>query len=367
MSGGRARAAPNADGDLAALAAHPAYRDALDDLRARPRRWLVTGAAGFIGSHLVEALLEAGQRVVGLDDLSTGYRSNLEDVARRVGAAAWGRFAFHEGDVADPAVVADAVAGADVVLHHAALVSVPQSIDDPWRAHRSNATGFLTVLDAARRAGVERVVYASTSAVYGDDEAPVKVEGRVGRSLSMYAATKGANELYATAYAQAYGLTAVGLRYFNVFGSRQDPAGAYAAVIPAWIHRLVRGEPCVVHGDGGQTRDFCHVANVVGANLLAATVPAGPDLEPAFNVGTGRATTLLELFATLRSALAAARPERSDLRAAEPTFGPPRPGDVRVSCADVGLAERRLGLRAAVDLRDGLDRTLGWYLAVQTR
>jgi UDP-N-acetylglucosamine 4-epimerase len=352
----------NPDGDLAALAAHPAYRATVDALRAEPRRWLVTGAAGFIGSHLVEALLEADQRVVGLDDLSTGFRTNLEDVARRVGGAAFARFEFREGDLRDAAAVSAAVEGADVVLNHAALVSVPQSIDDPWRAHEVNATGFLNVLDAARHAGVPRVVYASTSAIYGDDDAPTKVEGRLGRALSMYAATKAANEHYATAYAQAYGFTAVGLRYFNVFGSRQDPHGAYAAVIPAWIDRLARGEPCVVHGDGGQTRDFCHVANVVGANLLAATTPARADLRPAFNVGTGHATTLVELFAVLRDALVAAYPDRADLRRAEPVYGPPRAGDVRHSRADVALAERQLGIVPAVSIREGLDRTLGWYL-----
>ena len=349
------------DGDLAALAAHPAFRATIDGLRKRPRRWLVTGAAGFIGSHLVEALLEADQHVVGLDDLSTGFRTNLEHVARRVGEAAFARFTFREGDLRDAATVAAAVEGVDVVLNHAALVSVPQSIDDPWRAHEVNATGFLNVLDAARHSKA-RVVYASSSAIYGDDDAPTKTEGRLGRSLSMYAATKAANEQYATAYAQAYGFTAVGLRYFNVFGSRQDPNGAYAAVIPAWIDQLARGEPCVVHGDGSQTRDFCHVANVVGANLLAATVAPSVDLEPAFNVGTGRALTLRDLFSVLRDALAAAHPDRVDLPVSEPVFGPPRPGDIRHSCADVGLAERRLGYRPAVSIREGLDRTLGWYL-----
>ena len=361
MSGRPSVEGPCPDGDLAALAAHPAYAATVEALRRAPRRWLVTGAAGFIGSHLVEALLEAGQEVVGLDDLSTGYRRNLEDVGRRVGAAAFARFDFREGDVRDGDAVAAALEGADVVLHHAALVSVPQSIDDPRRAHEVNATGFLNVLDAARRSGA-RVVYASSSAVYGDDDAPAKSEGRLGRSLSMYAATKASNEHYATAYGRAYGVTTVGLRYFNVFGSRQDPNGAYAAVISAWIARLARGEACAVHGDGLQTRDFCHVANVVGANLLAATVPPSADLEPAFNVGTGKATTLVELFALLRDALGSAHPERAHLRDAEPVFGPPRAGDVRHSCADVALAARRLGFRPAVSIREGLDRTLGWYV-----
>ncbi len=278
-----------------------------------------------------------------------------------MGDTAFARFEFREGDLRDATAVAAAVEGADVVLNHAALVSVPQSIDDPWRAHEVNTTGFLNVLDTARRAGA-RVVYASSSAVYGDDDARAKTEGRLGRSLSMYAATKAANEQYATAFAQAYGFTAVELRYFNVFGSRQDPNGAYAAVVPAWIDRLARGDACAVHRGGLQARDFCHVANVVGANLLAATTPPRADLEPAFNVGTGHATTLVELLDVLRDVLVAAHPERADLPSAEPVYGPPRAGDVRHSCADVGLAERQLGFRPAVSIRGGLDRTLGWYV-----
>lgn len=338
------------------------YAERIAALRARPRTFVVTGAAGFIGSHLTQALLGWGQTVVGLDDLSTGYRANVEDVRARVGAAAADRYRFVEGDVTRPDDVAGAVRGADVVLHHAAFVSVPKSVEDPVGCHRVNVEGFLNVLQAARAAGVERVVYAASSASYGDDDAPVKREEALGAPLSMYAASKSANELYAAAFAAAYGARAVGLRYFNVFGPRQDPAGAYAAVIPAWIERLRSGAACVVHGDGGQTRDFCHVANVVGANLLAATHPADAGWHRVFNVGTGGSTDLLELFDRVRDAVAAHPGAPSGAADARAAHGPPRPGDVRHSRADVGRAERELGYRPVVDVAAGIAHTVGWFL-----
>ena len=343
------------------LAGAPAYAGAMADLRAAPRRWLVTGGAGFIGSHLVEALLGLGQEVVVLDDLSSGYLANLDDVRVRVGSVAAARLRFVEGDLRDAATVAGAADGVAVVLHHAARVSVPGSIEDPVTSHHVNVTGFLHVLEAARAVGA-RVVYAASSASYGDDPADVKVEDRLGRPLSLYAATKTANEAYAAAYGQAYGLETVGLRYFNVFGPRQDPRGAYAAVIPAWIDALARGRRCTVHGDGLTTRDFCHVANVVGANLLAATTTAAGVLGGVFNVGTGERTTLLELHEALLAALREARPEVAAGLDAEPAFGPFRPGDVRHSCADITRARERLGYLPVVGLRDGIGDTLGWFL-----
>ena len=266
-----------------------------------------------------------------------------------------------EGDLRDAAAVAAAADGARVILHHAAAVSVPGSIDDPATTHDINVTGFLRVLQAARATGA-RVVYAASSASYGDDPADVKVEERLGRPLSLYAASKTANELYAAAFGAAYGLETVGLRYFNVFGARQDPRGAYAAVIPAWIDALVRGDRCHVHGDGLQTRDFCHVANVVGANLLAATATAPTALGGVFNVGTGARTTLLELHEAIVGALREALPDRAGLASAAPEFGPERPGDVRHSCADVGRARAVLGFEPVVDLRAGIGHTLGWFL-----
>jgi UDP-N-acetylglucosamine 4-epimerase len=331
-------------------------------LRARPRTWLITGAAGFIGSHLTQSLLGWGQHVVGLDDLSTGYRANLDDVRARVGPEHAARFRFHEGDVRDPEAVAAAIAGVDVVLHHAAFVSVPESLEDPFRCHRVNVEGFLNVLQAARAAGVDRVVYAASSASYGDDDAPVKREETVGAPLSMYAASKSANELYAAAFAAMYGTSAVGLRYFNVFGPRQDPAGAYAAVIPAWTERLRRGDPCLVYGDGGQTRDFCHVANVVGANLLAATHAAEPGWHRVYNVGTGGSTDLLALHAALRTAVAAHQGAPAGTADAVPVHQPERPGDVRHSRADVGRARAELGYRPVVDVEAGLAHTVAWFL-----
>lgn len=345
------------------LEASPDYSPILRGLRERPRRWLVTGAAGFIGSNLTEVLLRHGQEVVGLDDLSTGYRENLVDVETRVDASSWSRFRFVRGDVADVDAVATATRGVDVVLHHAAFVSVPASIRDPIGAHHANATGFLHVLNAASEAGAKRVVYAASSASYGDDDAPVKLEGRLGRPLSMYAATKTANELYAAVFARTAGLDSVGLRYFNIFGPRQDPGGAYAAVIPKWIAALAAGERCTIFGDGETTRDFCHVANVVGANLLAASSDDASALNEVYNIGTGGSTTLNELFTAIRDALARALPDRADLRDAEPDHGPFREGDVRHSRADVSKAREVLGYRPVLDVHRGIDHTIERYLA----
>ena len=343
------------------LSGAPAIATAIAALRAAPRRWLVTGGAGFIGSHLVEALLGLGQEVVVLDDLSSGKLANLDDVCARVGPEAAARLGFVRGDLRDAEAVAAASEGVAVVLHHAAQVSVPRSIEDPLATHHANVTGFVHVLEAARAAGA-RVVYAASSASYGDDPADVKVEERLGRPLSLYAASKTANELYAAAYGEAYGLETVGLRYFNVFGPRQDPRGAYAAVIPAWIAKLGRGERCPVHGDGLTTRDFCHVANVVGANLLAATTTSEDALGGVFNVGTGERTTLLELHDALVAAMRDAQPERAAGFDAEPAFGPFRPGDVRHSCADITRARELLGYAPVVGLREGIAHTLGWFL-----
>lgn len=342
------------------IAGAPAYADAIAEIGRFRRRWLITGGAGFIGSHLAETLLALGQDVVVFDDLSTGFMTNLDDVRRRVAGAAE-RLHVVRGDLRDADAVATAAAGASVILQHAAAVSVPGSIDDPVTTHDVNVTGFLHVMQAARAEGA-RVVYAASSASYGDDPADVKVEDRLGRPLSMYAASKTANELYAAFYRAAYGTESVGLRYFNVFGARQDPRGAYAAVIPAWIAALMRGEPCRVHGDGLQTRDFCHVANVVGANLLGATTTAPEALGGVFNVGTGARATLLELHDAVVAEMRDALPERRDLASARPSFGLERAGDVRHSCADVGRAKDVLGFESVVTLREGIRHTLGWFL-----
>ncbi|HEX7671616.1 MAG TPA: NAD-dependent epimerase/dehydratase family protein, partial [Polyangiaceae bacterium] len=250
---------------------------AYDEVRARlqgePKCFLVTGAAGFIGSHLTETLLRLGQRVVGLDNFATGSRDNLSETLSGVSADERSRFRFVEGDVRDPAACADAVRGVGFVLHQAALASVPRSMKDPLSTHAVNVDGFVNMLLAAHAAGVERFVYASSSSVYGDEEAQPKTEARIGAPLSPYAATKLIDEIYAGTFRRTHGVESVGLRYFNVFGPRQDPAGPYAAVIPRWVEGLLRGEPCVVFGDGSASRDFCFIDNVVQANLLAACLP----------------------------------------------------------------------------------------------
>lgn len=323
------------------------------------RSWLVTGAAGFIGSHLVERLLLEGQRVVGLDNFATGRAENLADVERVVGPDRWGAFTFVEGDIRDPDVCRRVAADAEIVLHQAAIGSVPRSIENPLASHQSNATGTLNMLTAARDAGTARFVYASSSSVYGDDPELPKVEGRTGRPMSPYAVTKVASELYADVLGAIHGLETVGLRYFNVFGPRQDPNGPYAAVIPRWIAAMVHGDPVEVYGDGETSRDFCYVANAVQANLLAATVESPEALGEVYNVACGERTTLNRLLALIRERVAERIPRA---RAIEPVYRDFRPGDVRHSLADVSRARERLGYAPTHSVGDGLDVAVSWYL-----
>jgi UDP-N-acetylglucosamine 4-epimerase len=329
-------------------------------LAARPRHWLVTGSAGFIGSHLLQTLLAAGQRVTSLDDFSTGHRANLDDVRQAVGEAAWARHRFIEGDIADLATCEAACSSVEVVLHQAALGSVPRSISEPLRTHRANADGFLNMLDAARRAGVARFVYAASSSTYGDSPTLPKVEHQIGRPLSPYAVTKYLNELYADVYGRCYGMATIGLRYFNVFGPRQDPNGPYAAVIPLWAARMLRGEGCTINGDGETSRDFCYVANAVKANLRAALVEDDAALNQVYNVAVGQRTTLNELHSLLAEALQRQRPS---LRVSPPQHGSQRAGDVRHSLADIGKAAQLLGYAPSHDVRAGLDEAAAWYVA----
>ena len=335
-----------------------AYDQLQTELKAAPKTWLVTGVAGFIGSNLLEALLKLDQRVAGLDNFSTGKRKNLEEVKALVTPAQWARFQFLEGDIGDLAACQRACAGVDFVLHEAALGSVPFSMKDPLSSHRSNVNGFLNMLLAARDAKVKCFVYASSSAIYGDDPGLPKVEEKVGRPLSPYAATKAINEVYANAFALAYGLPSIGLRYFNVFGPRQDPNGAYAAVIPLWIAALLRRQPVFINGDGETSRDFCFVANVVQANLLAATAANAEALNRAYNVALGHRTPLKELFRSLQTSLRnkdAALPEQT------PIYRDFRPGDVRHSLADVSKAQRLLGFAPSHSIQAGLDLAMDWY------
>jgi UDP-N-acetylglucosamine 4-epimerase len=327
------------------------YSKSQQRFRTTRKCWLVTGAAGFIGSHLVEALLKLDQRVVGLDNFSTGKKANLKEVQKLVSGPQWARFKLIEGDIAELRVCRKACAKADYVLHQAALGSVPRSMEDPVATHQSNVTGFLNLLLAARQAGVARVVYASSSAVYGDDPSLPKIEDKIGHPLSPYAASKMIDEVYAMAFARAYGFPGIGLRYFNVFGPRQDPEGAYAAVIPKWTAALMKGEPVIINGDGETSRDFCSIENVVQANLLAATTSNPEALNQCYNIAAGQRTTLNELFHILSELVRQKFPE---VAIQKPIYRDFRPGDVRHSHADVSKARKLLGYEPRVNLREEL-------------
>lgn len=327
-------------------------------LLANRFRWLVTGAAGFIGSNLVETLLLLDQEVRGMDNFATGHQRNLDEIRARVGETRWGNFTFREADIRERGACAQAVDNVDYVLHQAALGSVPRSVKDPIASHDVNASGFLNMLDAARLAGVRRFVYAASSSTYGDEPNLPKREDRIGNPLSPYAVTKLVNELYAGVYARTYGFASIGLRYFNAFGPRQDPNGAYAAVIPKWIAAMLAGDDVEINGDGETSRDFCYVGNVVQANLRAALRDASPSSE-VYNVAVGGRTTLNDLFRVIRDALATlgVRYDRA------PVYKPFRAGDVRHSQADVSKAQAELSYSPLIDLRTGMIEALPWYVA----
>lgn len=318
----------------------------------------MTGAAGFIGSHLVENLLRRGESVVGFDNLSTGKLSNLNEVKTHAGEERWSRFEWVQGDIEDLPAVTRAAEDCHVILHEAALGSVPLSLERPLQTHATNVTGFVHVLEAARAHKIPRVVYASSSAVYGDCPDLPLGEQSAGAVLSPYAASKLVDEICARSYAASYGMELVGLRYFNVFGPRQDPNGPYAAVIPKWIHAILSGEQVPINGTGENTRDFCYVEDVVRANLLAATAPLDPGTSLALNVGGGRSTSLNELFEILAKLAARYSPANIPAR---PTFGPARPGDILHSTADVGAAAEALGFRAECPLEDSFRTTFEWF------
>ena len=330
----------------------------LHDLLSRNRAtWLVTGAAGFIGSNLVETLLRAGQNVVGLDNFATGHQRNLDELQRLDPSVYGERFRMIEGDIRDRDACAAAVEGVDYVLHQAALGSVPRSIDDPLTSHDVNITGFLNMLDAARRADTRRFVYAASSSTYGDSPDLPKREERIGNPLSPYAVTKLVNELYAAVYARTYDFKATGLRYFNVFGPRQDPNGAYAAVIPKWIAAMVQDEIVTINGDGLTTRDFCYVSNAVQANIRAAL--AGDEAQgQVYNVAVGDRTSLLELFGMIREGLG----QHQVHYHRDPSMAPFRRGDVRDSQASIDKARSLLGYQPTHTVSQGLDDALPWYL-----
>lgn len=333
------------------------YSQVLDTLRDQPRRWLVTGCAGFIGSNLLETLLGLGQTVVGLDNFATGHQYNLDEVEKSVGAQAWSRFTFVQGDIRDLDTCREVTKGIDFVLHQAALGSVPRSLNDPITSNEVNVSGFLNMLVAARDANVKSFVYAASSSTYGDHEALPKIEDRIGRPLSPYAVTKYVNELYADVFARSYGFKSVGLRYFNVFGKRQDPNGAYAAVIPKWVAAMIRNEDVVINGDGETSRDFCFIENVVQANILSATTTE-EGINQVYNVAFNARTSLNQLFVYLANALG----ENGISYKKSPVYGDFRAGDVRHSQADIGKAQRLLGYAPAYDIVQGLSKAMPWYV-----
>ena len=336
-----------------------AYSELTKSMTAEPSRWLITGVAGFIGSNLLETLLKLGQTVVGLDNFMTVYQKNLDMVRDIVGPEAWSRFTFIEGDIRDIDTCREACKGVQHVLHEAALGSVPRSIDDPLLSNSCNITGYLHMLVAARDAGVKSFVYAASSSTYGDSPELPKVEDKIGSPLSPYAVTKYVDELYADVFNRCYGFSSVGLRYFNVFGQRQDPYGAYAAVIPQWFASVIKQETVFVNGDGETSRDFCYIDNVVQANLLASFAQ-GDATNKIYNVAFGQRTTLNELFGLIKEEVARHKPEVMSAQCVHRDF---RAGDVRHSLADISRAHNLLGYDPQFDVRQGLRLAGDWYAA----
>ena len=330
-----------------------------NDLQSNPRTWLVTGVAGFIGSNLSERLLNLGQTVIGLDNFSTGYRKNLEDVRKEISNKAWERFRLLEGDIRNLSDCHKACEGVDFVLHQAALASVPRSVDDPIETNQTNVDGFLNMLVAARDARVKRFVYASSSAIYGDSPDLPKREDKLSQPLSPYAVSKSVNELYADVFSRLYGLKCMGLRYFNIFGKRQDPKGAYAAVIPKWIGLLLNGEIPTIDGDGETTRDFCYIENVIHANFLSALTDNGEAMNKTYNIAFGERTSLNQLYRLIRDEVSKYTPGVEKI---DPFYGPFRKGDIRHSLADVGKAKNLLGYEPECDVAHGMAHSVPWYI-----
>jgi UDP-N-acetylglucosamine 4-epimerase len=335
------------------------YADLQSRLRGEPKVWLVTGVAGFIGSNLLETLLKLDQRVVGLDNFATGHHRNLDLVRDSVAPGQWARFRFIEGDIRRLEDCHEACTAVDYVLHQAALGSVPRSIEDPLATNAANIDGFLNMMVAARDAGVRRFVYAASSSTYGDHPGLPKVEDCIGRPLSPYAVTKLVNEQYAAVFARSYGFKTIGLRYFNIFGPRQDPNGAYAAVVPKWTAAMMAGEPVWINGDGETSRDFCYIANAVQANVLAATAEHADAADQVYNVAVGDRTTLNDLFESIRSLL---EPRFPHLAGFKPSYRDFRAGDVRHSLADVTKARTLLGYEPSHRIREGLREAMDWYM-----
>lgn len=333
------------------------YEQVKAELEANPKTWLITGVAGFIGSNLLEALLQLNQKVIGLDNFSTGHQYNLDEVQHSVTQQQWANFSFIEGDISVLGECRKAVTGAEYVLHQAALGSVPRSIEDPITTNQANIVGFLNMMVASKEEGVTSFTYAASSSTYGDHPALPKVEENIGKPLSPYAVTKYVNELYADVFAKTYGFNTIGLRYFNVFGKRQDPSGAYAAVIPKWTAAMIKGDDVFINGDGETSRDFCFIENVVQINILAATAQAEAKNQ-IYNVALGDRTTLNTLFDALKTALA----ECGVSYDKSPSYRDFRAGDVRHSQADISKAREMLGYEPKFKIYDGIGKAMPWYV-----
>ncbi|WP_075532696.1 NAD-dependent epimerase/dehydratase family protein [Moritella viscosa] len=332
------------------------YEQVQQDLLITQKNWLVTGVAGFIGSNLLEKLLKLNQKVIGLDNFATGHQHNLDEVRSLVTETQWNNFRFIEGDIRNYADCEQAVVGVDYVLHQAALGSVPRSIADPLTTNSANITGFINMLQAAKEADVSSFTYAASSSTYGDHPALPKVEENIGKPLSPYAVTKYVNELYADVFNRTYGFKVIGLRYFNVFGKRQDPNGAYAAVIPRWTADLINNDEVFINGDGETSRDFCFIENTVQMNILAA-IAIDEAKAQVYNVAVGDRTTLNTLYNSIQSALIN-NGVKSD---AKPTYRDFRAGDVRHSQADISKAKKLLGYEPEFNIQQGIDKAMPWY------
>ena len=334
------------------------FENVKNNLLAEPKTWLVTGVAGFIGSNLLEALLSSGQNVVGLDNFSTGHQHNLDEVRNSVSNAQWSRFDFIKGDIRELDDCRKSCHGVDYVLHQAALGSVPRSLDDPITSNQNNIDGFLNILVAARDAEVARFVYAASSSTYGDHPDLPKVENKIGNPLSPYAVTKYVNELYANVFARCYDFNSIGLRYFNIFGRRQDPEGPYAAVIPKWVASMLKDESVYINGDGETSRDFCYIDNTIQMNILAATA-ADEAANQVYNVALQDRTSLNELYEAIRSLL---EPRFPHLKDSKPEYREFRAGDVRHSLADISKAKKLLGYEPSHRIEEGLKESMDWYV-----
>ncbi len=333
------------------------YHEICEKLKLRPKVWLITGVAGFVGSNLLQKLLDLDQCVVGIDNFSTGYQQNLNEVQALVGSVRWSNFKFIAGDVTNIRDCAEACVGIDYILQQAALGSVPRSIEDPIATNHNNIDGFLNMLVSARDASVQSFVYAASSATYGDHLDLPKKEDKIGKCLSPYAVTKLVNELYADVFSRSYGFDTIGLRYFNIFGPRQDPNGAYAAVIPKWANAIIKGEDAIVNGDGLTSRDFCYIANAVQANILAAVKQNSEARNQVYNIAVGESTTLLELYDLIKQSLAASGVTQES-RIIHSDF---REGDVRHSLASIDKANNLLGYNPTHNVEQGLKESMAWY------